>query len=277
MASWNQVDIQTEFKKSDVKWRAIQIKQKPLLPISPSTWPITRHFFTQILSCSLFHHGQGPWIGSSPRCTLSASELSPLPLSQSWVMMWQHVIGRLMSNVSCNIHFPLKWTKKRISHLETSSRSYTSRVIVQNWMGLKFKVAFKSSPLIAPQVMQRREKPREQVTDGSWECHLLAPWLLPEAHSSCDRMLLRPRERNLRLGRWADLSSRVSPITSSFVSLNFLIYKTGFIRWTSLVVRWLGLHASTARSTSSIPGWGTEILHAVHQSKTKRNLQKNMK
>ena len=144
MASWNQVGIQTEFKKSDVKWRAFWIKQNPLLPTSSSTWPITRHFLTQISSCSLFHHLQGPWIGSSLRCTISASELSPLPLSQSWVMMWQHVIGRLMSNVSCNIHFPLKWTKKSISHLETPSRSYTSRVIVQNWMGLKFKVAVKS-------------------------------------------------------------------------------------------------------------------------------------
>ena len=30
-----------------------------------------------------------------------------------------------------------------------------------------------------------------------------------------------------------------------------------------LVVQWLGLHASTAESTGSIPDWGTKIPHAV--------------
>ena len=32
---------------------------------------------------------------------------------------------------------------------------------------------------------------------------------------------------------------------------------------TSLVVQWLGLWASNAGGTGSIPGWGTQILHAV--------------
>ena len=31
---------------------------------------------------------------------------------------------------------------------------------------------------------------------------------------------------------------------------------------TSLAVHWLRLHTSTAEGMSSIPGWGTEILHA---------------
>ena len=32
---------------------------------------------------------------------------------------------------------------------------------------------------------------------------------------------------------------------------------------TSLVVQWLGLHASTAGGQGSIPGWGTKIPHAL--------------
>ena len=31
----------------------------------------------------------------------------------------------------------------------------------------------------------------------------------------------------------------------------------------SLVVQWLGLHAFTAKSVGSIPGWGTEILQVA--------------
>ena len=34
------------------------------------------------------------------------------------------------------------------------------------------------------------------------------------------------------------------------------------ISGTSLVVQWLGLRASTAGDTGSIPGWGTKIPHA---------------
>ena len=33
--------------------------------------------------------------------------------------------------------------------------------------------------------------------------------------------------------------------------------------WTSLVVQWLRLHASTTRATGSIPSWGTKIPHFV--------------
>ena len=32
---------------------------------------------------------------------------------------------------------------------------------------------------------------------------------------------------------------------------------------TSLAVQWLGLRASTAGDTGSIPGWRTKILHAT--------------
>ena len=35
---------------------------------------------------------------------------------------------------------------------------------------------------------------------------------------------------------------------------------------TALAVPWLGLQASTAGSMSSIPGWGTRILHAERHS-----------
>ena len=35
---------------------------------------------------------------------------------------------------------------------------------------------------------------------------------------------------------------------------------------TSLVVKWLRLHASTSRGMSSIPGWWTKIPHAVQCS-----------
>ena len=33
--------------------------------------------------------------------------------------------------------------------------------------------------------------------------------------------------------------------------------------WTSLVVQWLRLHASSARGMGLIPGWGTKIPHAM--------------
>ena len=36
---------------------------------------------------------------------------------------------------------------------------------------------------------------------------------------------------------------------------------------TSLVVQWLRTHASTTGSQSSIPGWGTKILHAAWVTK----------
>ena len=39
---------------------------------------------------------------------------------------------------------------------------------------------------------------------------------------------------------------------------------------TSLVVQWLGLHASTSGGTDSIPGWGTKILSAVQCGQKKK-------
>ena len=38
---------------------------------------------------------------------------------------------------------------------------------------------------------------------------------------------------------------------------------------TSLAVQWLGLHASSAWGTGSIPGRGTEILQAIQRSQKK--------
>ena len=34
----------------------------------------------------------------------------------------------------------------------------------------------------------------------------------------------------------------------------------------SLVIQWLGLHASTAGGIGSVPGWGTKIPHALWHS-----------
>ena len=45
---------------------------------------------------------------------------------------------------------------------------------------------------------------------------------------------------------------------------------------TSLAVHWLRLHTSTAEGTSSIPGWGTEILHA-EQCTPQKNVIKKLK
>ena len=46
----------------------------------------------------------------------------------------------------------------------------------------------------------------------------------------------------------------------------------------SLVVQWLGLHASTAGGMGSIPGQGTKILYATqHGQKKKKNKQINNK
>ena len=39
---------------------------------------------------------------------------------------------------------------------------------------------------------------------------------------------------------------------------------------TSLEVQWLGLRASTAVDTGSIPGWGTKTLQAVWRSQKKK-------
>lgn len=143
MADWNQINIQIEFKRLYMKRIAILIKHTLRTPVPPQHDPLHRAAVTKfhfVLSSSLV--ARVPELVPRPAAPFQL-RLFPLPLSPSWVMMWQHVIGRLMSNVSSNIHFPLKWTKKSISHLEISSRSYTSRVIFQNWLGLKFKVAFK--------------------------------------------------------------------------------------------------------------------------------------
>ena len=43
----------------------------------------------------------------------------------------------------------------------------------------------------------------------------------------------------------------------------------------SLVVQWLGLHASTAGGTGSIPGWGTKILHAEQSGQKKKKWNGN--
>ena len=45
----------------------------------------------------------------------------------------------------------------------------------------------------------------------------------------------------------------------------------------SLVVQWLGLHASTAGGTDSIPGCGTKIPHAMQYGQKEKNKNKNKK
>jgi len=45
------------------------------------------------------------------------------------------------------------------------------------------------------------------------------------------------------------------------------------LRGTSLVVHWLRLHASIARSTGSIPGWGAQIPHTAQHSQYKFSKQ----
>ena len=57
----------------------------------------------------------------------------------------------------------------------------------------------------------------------------------------------------------------VATILDSTEQNNLLIFLVSKIRviGTSLVVQWLGVHASTTGGTGSIPGQGTKILHAT--------------
>ena len=50
--------------------------------------------------------------------------------------------------------------------------------------------------------------------------------------------------------------------------INHQRVKTG----TSLVVQWLGLHASNAGDMGSIPGWETKMPHATWHAKKKRKV-----
>ena len=47
--------------------------------------------------------------------------------------------------------------------------------------------------------------------------------------------------------------------------------------WTSLAVQWLGIHASTAGGTGSIPGRGTKILRSGQCSQKKKKKVKGSK
>ena len=58
----------------------------------------------------------------------------------------------------------------------------------------------------------------------------------------------------------------------SKVPLIFALDKN--IAGTSQVVQWLRLHASTAGSTGSIPGWGTKIPHAACMAKKNQKTNK---
>ena len=58
---------------------------------------------------------------------------------------------------------------------------------------------------------------------------------------------------------------------------NFISLKTPFKsnkKGNSLEVQWLGLCASTAGGTGSIPGWGTKILHTAQSAKKKKKVMK---
>ena len=50
----------------------------------------------------------------------------------------------------------------------------------------------------------------------------------------------------------------------------FIFILKKLLRGTSLAVQWLGLHASTAGGSGSIPGRGTKILHAAQHSQKKK-------
>ena len=41
-------------------------------------------------------------------------------------------------------------------------------------------------------------------------------------------------------------------------------------------VQWLGLHASTAGGTGSIPGWGTKVPHAAWHGQKKTSVGKDV-
>ena len=57
----------------------------------------------------------------------------------------------------------------------------------------------------------------------------------------------------------------------SFMDCAFSVVSKKSLPGTSLVVQWLRLHASNARSTGSIPGQGTKIPHATRcGQKTKK-------
>ena len=43
------------------------------------------------------------------------------------------------------------------------------------------------------------------------------------------------------------------------------------------MVQWLSLHASNAEDAGLIPGWGTEISHAVQRGQMKQNAQSNLR
>ena len=53
-----------------------------------------------------------------------------------------------------------------------------------------------------------------------------------------------------------------------------LVTLRGTNQGNSLAVQWLGLQASTAGNTGSVPGWGTKIPHAMWQPKTEKEKKK---
>ena len=56
---------------------------------------------------------------------------------------------------------------------------------------------------------------------------------------------------------------------------NILKKKKKFCPGTSLAVRWLRLHTSTAAGAGSIPTQGTKILHATRHGQKKKKKKKN--
>ena len=66
---------------------------------------------------------------------------------------------------------------------------------------------------------------------------------------------------------WEVLKDKLRQIT------NFkIIFRLG----NSLSVQWLGLHASTAKGASLVPGWGTKILNATGPKKEERKKERKI-
>ena len=75
---------------------------------------------------------------------------------------------------------------------------------------------------------------------------------------------------NISLFKWKRISKVISHPYHIFAILKISLGN-------SLTVQWLGLHASTAGGTSSIPGWGNKILQATYHGQKEKKKKKERK